>query len=149
MLFYRQNSALTTVEMSPAVIIDTVSIKNCANIRFALPKMHEINIQNIELENNFYDVRYDGAMFYSNGSDIVTVTNVTAKNHFSNIFWLDSVLTQKFLNCSFTNITIYGRYSKQIIIFSTRIQDDLDRKNTDQPVTIFQDFYVDVTFENI
>ena len=84
------------------------------------------------------------AMFYTQYSDIVTITNLTVKNHYPNIFCLQSVLTQKFYNCTFTNITIVDGSKHNIIIVSTREQDDSDRNNTEQPVTIFQDLHVDV-----
>ena len=152
MLFYAQNSAYfdsNNIEASSAVI-DTITIQNSTNIGFIFWKMHKINIQNIELENNFHQTPDIPAMFYTESSDIVTITNLTVKNHCSRIFWLESVLTQKFYNCTFTNITINDDSLKnQTIIISTRRENDVDRNNTEQPVTIFQDFYVDVTIEYI
>ena len=114
--------------------------------------MHEINIQNIELENNTYKIPADNtAMFFTKYSDIVTITNVTVKNHSQNIFCLVSVLTQKFNNCTFNNI-IMDDSSTQLfkyMIFTIRMEADVDRNNTEQPVTIFQDFHVDVALDYV
>ena len=107
--------------------------------------MHEINIQNIELEDNFSNRDFDGGIFYTINSDIVTITNLTVRNHSPTLFWLESVLTQKFYNCTFINITS----SSLNTIFSSRKNDDIGRENTEQPVTIFQDFHIDVTLEYI
>ena len=154
MLLYSQNSTyfdINSVEAPPGAIIDTIRIQDSKNINFYLLEVHEINVQNIELENNFFQNTAEGtAMFYLTDSDIVTITNVTARNHCDSIFLLDSVLTQKFYNCTFTNITVYD-YSMDIplfVVFSHRGGDDADRDSTEQPATIFQDFHVDVTLKD-
>ena len=114
--------------------MNTIGIQNSQNINFPLSEMHEINIQNIELESNFYQNTVEGTVMFSiTGSGIVTITNVTARNHCDSIFLLNSVRTQKFYNCTFTNITVYddSMDNPLFIVSSTRMQDDVDRSNTE------------------
>ena len=150
MLYYSQNSAyfdLNAVEASPAVI-DTIRIFNSVNVQFSFEGGHEFRIQNIELENDFIEsLRTGGGMFSFHNVDIVTVTNVTVKDHCGIVFVLNYVLTQKFYNGTFTNVTVYVDHDGllQSIIYSSRRPQDINRKNTAEPVSIFQDLYFDVT----
>ena len=149
MLYYRQNSAYfdsNNIEASPA-IIDTIKIQDSVNMAFQFSGGREISLQNIELENNFCEIPNYGGTFIAQFSDIVTITNVTVKNHFGGLFWLQYVLTQKFYNVTFTNITVYNSTSDftQSVIYSSRTSEDVGRDNTEEPVTIFQNLHIDVT----
>ena len=155
MLYYGQNSTyfdLNSTGLSPTVIIDTVKVKNSANVSVFIKGGHEITIQNIELENNIYQfTSFSEAMFFIDRSDIATIRNVAVNNHSNSIFWAQYVLTQKFYNCTFTNIRMNDASNNTYknIILSSRFSPDLSRNNTEEPVTIFQDLHVDVMLEYI
>ena len=109
--------------------------------------MDQVSIQNIELYNNFYnDTNASLPIFYLNHANRVLVRNIYAEHQSGSVFRLDSVLNQQFYNCSFKNATIPQdlTYDLQNIVLINRYKDLVYYNPTEQVVTTFNNFHVDV-----
>ena len=134
----------------PIANIDTVKIEHSTNTNFLFFTVYAVNIKNVELNNNgLNDTFAKFSMFYVNTAEQTTIRNFDARNQSGSVFSIDAVTVQEFYNCTFDDIRTsqdFNQTLQNIVRINRTIGSEIQSVSKLKPMTIFQDFHVNVAY---